>query len=86
MASTDVIPHNASTRDPEAIPGILPAGLRSKVRPAVYGLATFFVAIAVMMSGTSLDESFSLTTGAISVAALSLAFVRPPKRAGHAAV
>ncbi len=66
--------------------GVLPAGLRSKVRPAVYGLATFFIGMAGMMSGTSLDESFSLMTGAVVVTALSLAFGRPSKRAKHAAV
>lgn len=66
--------------------GVAPVGLRSKFRPAVYGLATFFIGMAGMMSGTSLDESFSLMAGAVVAAALSQAFGRPPNRARHAAV
>jgi hypothetical protein len=66
--------------------GVLPADRRAKVRPAVYGLATFFIGMAGIMAGTSLSESFSLVSGAVIAAALSLAFGLPPQRPRHAAV
>jgi hypothetical protein len=66
--------------------GVLPAELRAKVRVGVYGLATFFIGMAGMIAGTSPSESFSLMTGAVFAAALSLAFGRPHERARHAAV
>lgn len=65
--------------------GALPPHLRPPVRRAVYGLATFFIGMAGVMAGTSLDESLALMTGAIFAAGLSLAFGPVPRRARHAA-
>jgi len=66
--------------------GVLPPPLRPRARKAVYGLATFLIGIAGVMSGTSLDESLTLMTGALLAAGLSLAFGPVPHRARHAAV
>ena len=64
--------------------GVLPAHVRPHTREAVYGLVTFFIGMAGVVSGRSLDESLSLMTGAAILAGLSLAFGPPPRGAKHA--
>jgi hypothetical protein len=66
--------------------GVVPRRTRSGVRKAVYGLATFFIGMAGVISGTSLDESFTLMTAAILAGGLSLAFGPLPRPARHAAI
>jgi hypothetical protein len=65
--------------------GALPPHLRPAARKAVYGLATFFIGMAGVLAGTSLEESLALMSGAVLAAMLSLAFGPEPRRARHAA-